>query len=197
MPLPETPRLTTWTVTDAAAWAGIDEMSRLVLLVTVKQPGADVVHSARVTGVPAVNCAAVPISMAVAPDSPVPWTVTSLPPPAGPFGTVTLVTTGAAGRVPAGALDDVAGLASLEDATTVLLAWITAGVTLLEVTTPLTVIVPLVNGLVLSVHDICCPLGAPHTHPDPEAPTGRTPAGSVSVTVTGWFSAAPDELAAT
>ncbi len=69
--------------------------------------------------------------------------------------------------------------------------------TLLEVTTPLTVIVPLVNGLVLFVHEICCRLGAPHTHPGPEAPTGRTPLGRVSVTVTGGFSAAPEELAAT
>ena len=64
-------------------------------------------------------------------------------------------------------------------------------------TTPFTVIVPLVNGLVLLVHDICCPLGAPQTQPVPEAPTGSTPAGRVSVTVTGWFSAAPEELAAT
>ena len=75
--------------------------------------------------------------------------------------------------------------------------WTTAGVTLLEVTTPFTVIVPLVNGLVLFVHEIDCPLGAAHTQPGPEAPTGSTPAGRVSVTVTGWFSAAPDELAAT
>jgi hypothetical protein len=107
------------------------------------------------------------------------------------------VTTGAAGTVPAGALNDVAGLASPDDATAVVLDWISAGVTLLEVTTPFTVIVPLVNGLELLVHEICCPLGAPHTHPGPDAPTGRTPLGRVSVTVTGEFSAAPDELAAT
>jgi hypothetical protein len=31
----------------------------------------------------------------------------------------------------------------------------------------------------------------------PEAPTGSTPAGRVSVTVTGWFSVAPEELADT
>ena len=64
-------------------------------------------------------------------------------------------------------------------------------------TTPFTVIVPLVNGLVLFVHDICWPLGAPQTQPGPDAPTGTTPAGRVSVTVTGEFSAAPEELAAT
>ncbi|MCM2416417.1 hypothetical protein [Streptomyces sp. RKAG290] len=75
--------------------------------------------------------------------------------------------------------------------------WMRAGVTLLEVTTPLTVIVPLVNGLVLFVHDTCCPLGGSHTHPGPEATTGTTPAGRVSVTVTGRFSAAPEELAVT
>jgi hypothetical protein len=65
------------------------------------------------------------------------------------------------------------------------------------VTTPFTVIVPLVNGLTLLVHDICCPLGAAQTQPVPEAPTGSTPVGRVSVTVTGWFSAAPEELDAT
>ena len=64
-------------------------------------------------GVPAVNSAAVPISMAVAPLRPVPVTVTSLPPPAAPLVGLMPVTVGAAGTVPAGALDDVAGLASL------------------------------------------------------------------------------------
>lgn len=98
--------------------------------------------------------------------------------------------------MPAGALDEVAGLASDEDATAVVLDWTRAGVTLLDFTTALTVIVPLVNGLVLLVHDICCPDGAAHTHPVPEAPAGTTPAGTVSVTVTGKFSAAPEELAA-
>jgi hypothetical protein len=173
------------------------EMSRLVALVTVKQPGPADEHRFRVVGVPAANSALVPTSMAVAPLRLVPVTVTSLPPPAGPLVGLMPVTFGAAGTVPAGALDDVAGLASAEDATTVVLDWITAGVTLLEVTTPFTVIVPVVNGLVLFVHEICCPDGAPHTHPGPEAPTGRTPLGRVSVTVTGEFSAAPEELAAT
>ena len=108
------------------------------------------------------------------------------------------VTVGAVGTVPAVALDDVAGLASLLDAVALVLpACTSAGVTLLEVTTPLTVIVPLVNGLVLLVHDICCPLGAAADPAGPEAPTGSTPAGRVSVSVTGWFSAAPEELAAT
>jgi hypothetical protein len=102
------------------------------------------------------------------------------------------VTTGADGTVPAGALDAVAGLASPDDATTVVLDSITAAVMLADVTTPFTVTEPLVNGLALLVHEICCPDGAPHTHPVPDAPTGTTPAGSVSVTVTGEFSAAPD-----
>jgi hypothetical protein len=108
-----------------------------------------------------------------------------------------LVTTGAAGTVPAGALDDVAGLASADDAIAVVLDWIKAGVTLPDLTTPFTVMVPLVKGLIVLVHEICCPLGAPHVHPVPDAPTGSTPAGSVSVTVTGEFSVAPEELAAT
>ena len=173
------------------------EMSRLVALVTVKQPGADDARRFRVVGVPAANSAVVPISMAVAPPRLVPVTVTSLPPPAAPLVGLILVTLGAAGTVPAGALDDVAGLASEEDATALVLDWTRAGVTLGEFTTPFTVIVPAVNGLVLLVHDICCPDGAAHTHPVPEASTGRTPLGRVSVTVTGEFSAAPEELAAT
>ena len=41
--------------------------------------------------------------------------------------------------MPAGALDDIAGLASLEDATASRLDWIRAGVTPLEFTTPFTV----------------------------------------------------------
>jgi hypothetical protein len=118
-------------------------------------------------------------------------------PPAGPLDGDTPVTSGAAGTVPATALDEVPGSASLEDATAVVLDSIIAVVMLPDVTTPFTVIVPPVNGLVLSVHEICCPLGAPHTHPGPEAPTGTTPLGMVSVTVTGESSAAPDEDAAT
>ncbi|HEY4994424.1 MAG TPA: hypothetical protein VII33_20325, partial [Nakamurella sp.] len=156
------------TTTVPAAWAGMDEMSRLVGLVTVKQPGAAVTHRFSVVGVPAANSAAVPISMAVAPLKPVPLTVTSLVPPAAPLLGLMPVTLGAVGTVPADALDDIPGLASLEDATALLLDWTIAGVTLLEFTTPFTVIVPLVNGLVLFVHDICCPLGAPHTHPGPD-----------------------------
>src|ERR1700683_3472098 len=181
------PRLTTLTWTAPAAWAGMSEMSRLVALVTVKQPAADDEHKLRVVGVPAANSAAVPISMAVAPPRLVPLTVTSFPPPAAPLAGLRPVTAGAAGTVPGGALDDVAGLASPEDATAVVLVWTSAGVTLLDVTTPFPVIVPLLNGLLLSVHEICCPLGAPHTHPVPEAPTGTTPDGRVSVTVTGEF----------
>jgi hypothetical protein len=99
--------------------------------------------------------------------------------------------------VPAGALDEVAGLASAEDATAVVLDWTRDWVTLLELTTPFTVMVPVENGLVLLVHEICWPDGAPQTHPVPDAPTGFTPAGNVWVTVTGEFSVAPEELATT
>ena len=151
-------------------------MSRLVELVTVKQPGAADAHRFSVVGVPAANSAAVPISMAVAPLRLVPVTVTSLPPPAAPLVGLTPVTTGAAGTVPAGALDDVAGLASAEDATALVLDWIRAGVTLLEVTTPFTVIVPVVNGLVLLVHDICCPRRRP-AHPSRARGADRQDAG--------------------
>ena len=98
---------------------------------------------------PAANSAAVPISMAVAPLRLPPWTVTSPPPPAAPLAGVTLVTLGAAGSGPAGALVDMAGLASAEEATALLLDWTRAGVTLPEFTTPFTVTVPLVNGLLL------------------------------------------------
>src|ERR1700681_4695875 len=152
------PRLTTLTCTAPATWPGISEMSRLVALVTVKLPAAADEHKVMVTAWPAANSAAVPISMAVAPPRLVPVTVTSLPPPAGPLTGVTAMTAGAAGTVPAGALYDDPGLPSLEDATTLVALWIRAGVTVPELTTAFTVIVPLVNGLVLFVHDICCPL---------------------------------------
>src|SRR5512140_2724361 len=119
----------------------MDEISRLVLLTTVKQPAAAVAHSTRVVGVPAVNWAVVPISMAVAASRPVPVIFTSLPPPAAPLVGVMAATVGGAGTVPAVALEDVAGLPSLLDAVAVLPACTRAGVRLLEVTTPLTVIV--------------------------------------------------------
>src|ERR1700730_19294697 len=109
------PRLTTLTVTDPARWAGMSGMSRLIPLVTVKQPGAEAGHDTTVAGVPAANSAAVPISMAVAPLRLVPVTVTSMSPAAGPLIGVTRTTTGAAGTVPAGALDDGAGAASAGD----------------------------------------------------------------------------------
>src|SRR5580658_905540 len=191
------PRLTTLTVTSPATWAGMSEISRLMPLVMVKQPDAGAEQRTSVAGVPAANSAAVPTSMAVAPPRFNPVTVTSMSPAAGPLVGVTVRTTGAAGTTPAGAVDDMAGLASPEDATTVVLDWMSAEVTLPEFTTAFTVIVPLVNGLVLLVHEICCPAGAPHTQPGPEAPAGSTPAGRVSVTVTGKFSAAPEELAVT
>src|SRR5208283_1306828 len=138
------------------------EMLRLLALLTVKQPGAAAAHRFKVVGVPAANSAAVPISMAVAPARLVPLIVTLLVPPEAPLPGATLLTVGAAGTVPAGALDEVAGLASDEDANAVVLDWTSAGVTLLDFTTALTVIVPLVNGLVLFVHDIDCPDGAAH-----------------------------------
>jgi hypothetical protein len=106
------------------------------------------------------------------------------------------VTAGAVGSVSSGALDDVPGSPSSEDASAVADS-ITVAVMLPDVTIPFTVTVPPVNGLVLSVHEICCPLGAPHTHPGPDAPTGTTPLGRVSVTVTGESSVGPDEDAAT
>jgi hypothetical protein len=47
-------------------------------------------------------------------------TGTSLPPPAAPLVGLSPVTLGGLGSVPAGVLRDMAGLASVEDATTVL-----------------------------------------------------------------------------
>src|SRR6266536_1674059 len=96
--------------------------------------------------VPAANWTVVPISMAVAALRPVPVILTSLPPPAAPLVGVMAVIVGAAGTVPAGALEDVAGLASAEDATAM---------------------VPLVNGVPVLVHEIDCPFGAPQTQPVP------------------------------
>src|SRR6266536_1531413 len=117
--------------------------------------------------VPAANWTVVPISMAVAALRPVPVILTSLPPPAAPLVGVMAVIVGAAGTVPAGALEDVAGLASAEDATALVADWPWAWVTLLEVTTAFTVIVPLVNGVPVLVHEIDCPFGAPQTQPVP------------------------------
>src|ERR1700683_823228 len=148
MPLPEMPRLTTLTVTNPATWAGMSEMSRLMPRGPRNKPHPEAEHSTTVAGVPAANSAAVPISMAVAPPRLVPVTVTSMSPAAGPLVGVTAMTNGAAGTVPAGAVDDVPGLPSLEDATTLVALWIRAGVTVPELTTPFTVIVPLMNGLV-------------------------------------------------
>src|SRR5580658_3914260 len=99
----------------------MSEISRLMALVTVKQPDAGAAHRTTVAGVPAANSAVVPISMAVAPPRLRPVTFTSMSPAAGPLIGVTARTTGAAGSTPAGALDDMAGLASPEDATTLVL----------------------------------------------------------------------------
>src|SRR6202050_1899642 len=102
MPLPEMPRLTTLTVTNPATWAGMSEMSRLMPLVTVKQPDAEPEHSTTGAGGRAANSAAGAISLAAAPPRWVPVTVTSMSPEAGPLVGVTAMTNGAAGTVPAG-----------------------------------------------------------------------------------------------
>ncbi len=52
-------------------------------------------------------------------------------------------------------------------------------------------VVPLGNGVPEFVQVIFCPDGAPQTQPLPNAPTGTTPAGSVSVTEIGCVSLAP------
>jgi hypothetical protein len=109
----------------------------------------------------------------------VPVTVTSLPPPAAPFVGLTELTVGARGNVPPGADVLVAGLPSAEDTSAVVEVWISDWVTLVEVTTAFTVNDPLVNGLVVLVHEIDCPTGTAHVQPVPEAPTGTTPLGSV------------------
>src|ERR1700758_4087324 len=111
----------------------MDEISRLVPLTTVKQPVPEAAHRFTVVGVPAANSAAVPISMAVAVPRPVPVILTSLAPPAAPVAGGMAVMVGAVGTVPAGALEDVAGLASDEDATALVLDWTTAWVMVVEV----------------------------------------------------------------
>jgi hypothetical protein len=191
------PRLTTRTWTPAAEWAGIAEMSRRVLLVAVKQPGAAAAHSRSATGVPAANSAVVPISIAVAPPRLVPVTASAPPPPDAPLVGLMPVTTGADGTAPAGALDAVAGAASADPASADVPPVINADVTLLDVTTPLTVMLPLVKGLDVDVHEICCPDGAAQVQPVPDATKGTTPVGRVWVMVTGWFSVAPLAVAVT
>src|ERR1700684_2635624 len=124
----------------------MEEIAMLVELVMVKQPAAGAEQRLSVAAVPALNSAVVPISIAVAPLRLLPLIVTELPPPAAPLVGDRLVTIGAEGVVPAGALDDMAGPASLDDATTLLAVWIKDEVTLLPVTIALTVMVPLVKG---------------------------------------------------
>ena len=62
-------------------------------------------------------------------------------------------------------------------------------------TMPTTVIVgrvvPAAKGALLFVQVIFCPTGAAQTQPVPNAPTGTTPAGTVSVTEIGEVSSVP------
>ena len=51
---------------------------------------------------------------------------------------------------------------------------------------------PAANGVELLVQVITCPDGAAQVQPDPYAPTGVTPVGSVTLTDTGELSLAPE-----
>jgi hypothetical protein len=190
--------VTARTVTAPAACPGIDGIVRLVLLTLLKQfVVAPSLHGTSVVTVPALNWAEVPISIAVVLVRFVPVSVALLPPPAAPLVGLIAVSVGADGSVPAGAVLADAGLASLEETEAVLPFCTVDWVTLLPVTTPFTVIEPLVNGLVVLVQEMVWPLGAPQVQPVPKALTGSTPDGSVSVIVTGWFSVAPLWVAVT
>src|SRR6185312_14092067 len=138
--LPETPRLTTLTVTAPDAWAGMDEIAIAVEFVIVKQPAAGEEHNTSVVGVPALNSAVVPISTAVAPPRLVPVIVAELPPPAAPLVGLMLVTVGVVGNVPAVAVA-LAGLPSEEEIVAVVPLATVAEVSVLPVATALTVIV--------------------------------------------------------
>jgi hypothetical protein len=185
----------TLTVEDAAT-AGIEEILRL-LPFTVKQPtaGPDA-HGSRTTGVPACCWLVVPISIAVAPETLLPETVTAPPPEMLPETGLTVTPDGAVGSVPPVAELASPGMPSAEDAVTVELDWIVDEVTPNAVTIPSTVSggrdVPAANGVELSVQVMTCPDGAEQVQPDPYAPTGVTPAGSVSLTDTGELSLAPE-----
>src|SRR6516164_7341 len=107
------PRLTTFTVTAPAAWAGMDEIAIVVEFVIVKQPAAGEEQSTSVVGVPELNWDVVPTSTAVAPLRLLPVIVAELAPPAAPLVGLMLVTLGAVGSVPAVAVA-LAGLPSAE-----------------------------------------------------------------------------------
>src|ERR1700722_11254700 len=112
------PSVTTDTFTVApAATAGIEEMSRVPLPLTVKHPAAEPdAHGSSTTGVPACCWAVVPISIAVAPEMLVPDTVTSFPPAIAPVTGLTATPDGPVGTVPAAAVVANPGLPSAEDA---------------------------------------------------------------------------------
>src|SRR6185437_15177211 len=160
------PRLTTLIVTAPDACAGKDEIAIVVEFVIVKQPAAAEEHSTSVVGVPELNSEVVPTSTAVAPPRLLPVIVAELPPPAAPLVGLMLVTVGAVGGVPAVPVA-LAGLPSDEEMVAVVPLATVAEVKVLPVATALTVIAPLVNGLPVVVHEICCPLGVPQLHPVP------------------------------
>src|SRR5580704_16101046 len=126
----------------------------------------------------------------------VPETVTLLPPEMVPEVGLTVTPDGAVGTVPAVAEVANPGLPSVEDAVTFEPDWIVAEVTPDAVTMPSTVSggseLPAANGAALLVQVITCPDGAKQVQPDPYAPVGVTPAGSVSLTDTAELSPAPE-----
>jgi hypothetical protein len=125
----------------------------------------------------------------------VPETVTVFPPAIVPATGLTATPDGPVGTVPAVAELANPGLPSDEDAVAVEPDWIVAEVTPDAVTMPSTVSggseVPAANGAALLVQVITCPDGAKQVQPDPYAPVGVTPAGSVSLTDTAELSLAP------
>jgi hypothetical protein len=177
----------------------MEEILRLPFPFTVKQPAAATFdgHGSRTAGVPACCWLVVPISIAVAPEMSLPVTVTALPPAIVPEVGLTVMPDGVAGSVPADAVEAIPGLPSAEDAVATVPDWIVDEVTPDAVTIPSTVIagreVPAANGAELSVQVITCPDGAAQVHPDPNAPAGVTPVGSVMLTDTGELSLVPEE----
>ena len=87
------------------------------------------------------------------------------------------------------------GFASIDDEVATVAVWISVGVTPVPVTVATTVIggseVPPANGPLLLVQVMVCPDGAAQTQPEPNAPRGTTPVGTVWVTEIGDVSVVP------
>ncbi len=184
------------TVTNTAAAvdrAGIEVITGLPFT-TEKQPGA-VPQGSRTTGWPAPCSAVVPISIALTFAMLLPLMVTVAPPASGPLFGVAEMLSGLLETVPTPVVLSVAGTAS-DDETVVgepvrIAPDVTPAAVTIATTLTMGSVVPPGKDEPLVVHAIVDASGAWHTQPEPNAPTGTTPAGTVCVSVIGLVSLSP------